>query len=109
MLYLRYLKALIVNNPAKIIFILLTVIPFFLFMKEKNVYVDKKNYLVNKFEFENHPYLNLGKFQLFNEYGIDFFGSKYDSSKIDKIDEHESEIERLESKIDDLKGQLEEQ
>lgn len=41
---------------------------------------------VNKFEFENPPYLNLRKFQLFNEYGIDFFGSKYNSSKIDKIE-----------------------
>lgn len=52
MIYLRYLKALIVNNPAKIIFILLTVIPFFLLLKEKDVYIDKKNYVVNKFEFE---------------------------------------------------------
>lgn len=85
MLYLRYLKALIVNNPAKIIFILLTVIPFFLFLKERNVYVDKKNYLVNKIEFERDNSFYYVVDNVDNpeptRYSVERYDSKQDISK----------------------------
>jgi len=85
MLHLRYLKSILINNPVKIGYILLVVVPFFLFMKEKNVYVDKKNYLVNKFEFErdNSFYYvvdNIGNSES-TRYSVERYDSKQDISK----------------------------
>lgn len=41
---------------------------------------------VPSFEYELQGELTLDKFQLFNEYGIDIYGSKYQSQKVDGIE-----------------------
>jgi hypothetical protein len=41
---------------------------------------------IQSFEYELPGELTLDKFQLFNEYGIDIYGSKYQLEKIDKIE-----------------------
>lgn len=41
---------------------------------------------IPSFEYELPGELTLDKFQLFNEYGIDMYGSKYQSQKVDRIE-----------------------
>ena len=45
MFYLKYLKSLIINNPIKIIYILLIIIPFSFFLKERNIFINNKYYI----------------------------------------------------------------
>ena len=41
---------------------------------------------IPSFEFELPGQLSLNKFQLFNEYGLDFYGSKYATQSVTRIE-----------------------
>jgi len=51
--------------------------------KTQAIYMFQK---IDSFEYDNPPDLTINKFQLFNEFGMNFYNSKYVTQSIDSIE-----------------------